>query len=127
MNQSFLSFNFFMNKIISYTMINKNCQEEIIKRNFHRLGCLNGLFIGHETYLLHNRAHSINFNRIFNENLMLMTNRFIYQLETKDILLKLFIAILIFSTDLSVVSYTNFEENQYKNIFIDLFMEIYVI
>jgi hypothetical protein len=111
-------------------MIDQNCQEYIIKHNFYCIGCLNGLFIGRETYLLHNRVHSINFNIIFTENLMLITNRLIYQLEQNDILLKLFFVVLLFSTHLSIVSYNNFEEikyenysyqlNQYENIFIDL-------
>jgi len=57
---------------------------------------------------------------------MLITNRLIYQLEENTILFKLFISVLLFSTNLSIVSYKNFDENysyqlnQYENIFIDL-------
>lgn len=111
-------------------MIDETCYQQLMKYNFHTIGCLHGLFIGRETYLLHNRAHALNFNILYTEKLMLITNRLIYQLEQNDILFKLFLVILIFSTRLSIVSYENiqgiqtenfnYQRKQYENIFVDL-------
>jgi hypothetical protein len=78
---------------------------------------LSFLFIGRETYLLHNPAHAANFSLIYTKNLMLITNRLIYELEQNGILFKLFLVILSFSANLSILSYEkNYQEIHRRNV-----------
>ena len=111
-------------------MITQTCHKYIQNRNAFCLSCLNGLFIGRETYLPHNPAHATNFTLIYTKSLMSISNRLIFELEQNGILFKLFLAVFSFSRNLSVLSHEkNYQEihsddyfklNQYENIFIDL-------
>ena len=115
---------------LSHVLIEESYRDQFMQTNFHTLTYLNGLFIGRQTSLLHHQTHSMNFQRIFSEDFLLITHRLISQLESNDILWILFLVVLAFSTRLSIVSFMHIEErkmeidplelNRYENLFLDL-------